>query len=111
MMRPSPFVSSLHQMTSTHRSCPAGECRCPSSSATPSPDNTTIFGKELAMSFALFAALALAAEPFPYREVTLDNGLKVLSLEDQSAPVVAVHLWYHVGAKDEAAGRQGFAHM
>src|SRR5438067_1519315 len=24
---------------------------------------------------------------------------------------VPVHLWYHVGAKDEQAGRQGFAHM
>jgi predicted Zn-dependent peptidase len=41
----------------------------------------------------------------------LDNGLRVISLEDHSAPIVAVQLWYHVGSKDEQADRQGFAHM
>ena len=46
-----------------------------------------------------------------YRETVLDNGLKVISVEDFSAPVVAVHLWYHVGSKDEHPARQGFAHM
>ena len=49
--------------------------------------------------------------PFPYKEIVLDNGLRVLSLEDPGSGVVAVQLWYHVGAKDEQAGRQGFAHM
>ncbi len=51
------------------------------------------------------------AEPFPYKEMVLDNGLRVLSLEDPGSGVVAVQLWYHVGAKDEQPGRQGFAHM
>ncbi|MBP8098634.1 MAG: insulinase family protein, partial [Arenimonas sp.] len=27
------------------------------------------------------------------------------------APIVAVNLWYHVGSKDEAPGRSGFAHL
>lgn len=51
------------------------------------------------------------AEKFDYREVVLDNGLRVISLEDFSCPIVAVNLWYHVGSKDEDPERQGFAHM
>lgn len=47
----------------------------------------------------------------PFEETVLDNGLRVISLEDHSAPIVAVQLWYHVGSKDEQADRQGFAHM
>jgi predicted Zn-dependent peptidase len=30
---------------------------------------------------------------------------------DRKASVVAVNVWYHVGAKDEARGRSGFAHL
>jgi zinc protease len=48
---------------------------------------------------------------FDYRQITLDNGLKVITLEDFSCPIVAVQLWYHVGSKDERPDRQGFAHM
>lgn len=48
---------------------------------------------------------------FDYRQTNLDNGLTVISLEDFSCPIVAVHLWYHVGSKDEDPERQGFAHM
>lgn len=48
---------------------------------------------------------------FDYRQIELDNGLKVITLEDRSCPIVAVHLWYHVGSKDENEERQGFAHM
>ncbi|MGQ0553656.1 MAG: M16 family metallopeptidase [Planctomycetota bacterium] len=47
----------------------------------------------------------------PFEEVVLENGLRVISLEDKSAPIVAVQLWYHVGSKDEQPDRQGFAHM
>ena len=49
--------------------------------------------------------------PFPFKEIVLDNGLKVVSLEDFSCPIVAVQVWYHVGSKNEQPGRQGFAHM
>ena len=30
---------------------------------------------------------------------------------DDSTPIVHVELWYHVGSKDEKAGRTGFAHL
>ncbi len=50
-------------------------------------------------------------KPFDYRETVLDNGLRVISLEDFSCPIVAVQVWYHVGSKNEEPDRQGFAHM
>jgi zinc protease len=48
---------------------------------------------------------------FPYRESVLKNGLRVITLEDRSCPIVAVQVWYHVGSKDEHPDRQGFAHL
>lgn len=45
------------------------------------------------------------------QEHTLGNGLKLLMHEDHSVPVAAVEVWYHVGSKDERAGRSGFAHL
>lgn len=74
----------------------------------------------VAVALAAVCALALSTTAvaddkssgkFDYRELTLDNGLKVISLEDFSCPMVAVQLWYHVGSKDEQIDRQGFAHM
>ncbi|MHC5060631.1 MAG: M16 family metallopeptidase, partial [Planctomycetota bacterium] len=53
-----------------------------------------------------------AAKPlFDYRQIELDNGLQVITLEDFSCPIVAVQVWYHVGSKNEQPDRQGFAHM
>ena len=42
---------------------------------------------------------------------TLPNGLRVLMVEDHSAPVINLQMWYHVGSKDEQTGRTGFAHL
>jgi zinc protease len=41
----------------------------------------------------------------------LKNGLTVVMHRDESTPVVAVNTWYHVGSKNEVAGRTGFAHL
>jgi zinc protease len=41
----------------------------------------------------------------------LPNGLRVVLNEDHSAPLVAINVWYHVGSKNERAGRTGFAHL
>jgi len=46
-----------------------------------------------------------------YTMTTLPNGLKVVLLEDHSAPIVHAELWYHVGSKNEKPGRTGFAHL
>ncbi|GAA4857630.1 pitrilysin family protein [Luteimonas vadosa] len=52
-----------------------------------------------------------AAVDIAYQEFTLPNGLRVIVHEDHKAPIVAVNIWYHVGSKDEPAGRSGFAHL
>ena len=41
----------------------------------------------------------------------LPNGLEVILHEDHRTPIVTVNLWYHVGSKDEPAGKNGFAHL
>ena len=72
----------------------------------------------LALSGIAAAPMAWAAPPsaadgvdIPYETFTLPNGLRVVVHTDRKAPIVAVNLWYHVGSKDEPAGRTGFAHL
>ena len=50
-------------------------------------------------------------KPLEYKETKLPNGLTVITHEDHSTPVTNLQLWYHVGSKDEKAGRTGFAHL
>jgi zinc protease len=47
----------------------------------------------------------------PFDKFVLDNGLRVIFHRDETSPLVAVDLWYHVGSKDEQPGRTGFAHL
>ena len=47
----------------------------------------------------------------PSRTHVLDNGMRVVSHEDRSSPIVAVHLMYHAGSADERPGRTGLAHL
>ena len=35
----------------------------------------------------------------------------MLAIENHKSPVVAIQVWYHVGGKDDPAGRSGFAHL
>ncbi len=47
----------------------------------------------------------------PFETYKLANGLTVILSQDRSTPTVVVDVWYHVGSKNEVAGRTGFAHM
>ncbi len=47
----------------------------------------------------------------PTQTTRLPNGLELVLHEDHRAPLVTVNLWYHVGSKDEAEHRHGFAHL
>jgi zinc protease len=46
-----------------------------------------------------------------YEKYVLSNGLEVILHQDKRLPVVAVNVWYHVGAFHEPPGRSGFAHL
>ena len=47
----------------------------------------------------------------PIEQQRLENGLRVLLSRDETAPIVAVNLWYDVGSKHERPGKTGFAHL
>ncbi len=49
--------------------------------------------------------------PIEYKESFLPNGLRIITHEDHSTPVVNLQMWFHVGSKDEKAGKTGFAHL
>ncbi|RZK52918.1 MAG: insulinase family protein [Pedobacter sp.] len=46
-----------------------------------------------------------------FNRFTLANGLKVLVHEDPTTPMAVLNILYDVGARDEEAGRTGFAHL
>lgn len=49
--------------------------------------------------------------PINVKQYKLKNGLTVVMHQDRSTPIVAVNMFYHVGSKNEAKGRTGFAHL
>lgn len=72
--------------------------------------------KRLAILAAAVLALAIPSSAqdqlaLDYEVFTLDNGLRVILVEDHSAPVVAIDVWYHVGGANDPPGRSGFAHL
>jgi zinc protease len=42
---------------------------------------------------------------------TLDNGLRVLLIEDSRSPIVSFQVWYRVGSRNEHRGATGIAHF
>jgi zinc protease len=67
----------------------------------------------LAVALLLLGALAptAAAAADGVVAATLDNGLRVLLLEDQRSPIVSFQVWYRVGSRNEARGATGIAHF
>ena len=52
-----------------------------------------------------------AQQRIEYEDYRLDNGLRVILVEDHSVPVVTIDLWYNVGSGRESRERSGFAHL
>jgi zinc protease len=46
-----------------------------------------------------------------FTEYDLPNGMHVILHQDNTTPIVAVSILYHVGSKNEVPGRTGFAHF
>lgn len=66
--------------------------------------------------FLLFSAACLwvptaGAGQGDLHERALDNGMRVIILEDHRAPTVASMVWYRAGSMDESAGTTGVAHV
>jgi zinc protease len=54
---------------------------------------------------------ALALSSGQVRETILPNGLKVLTKEVHTAPVVSFNIWYKVGSRNEVPGKTGISHF
>src|SRR5262249_21652304 len=68
-----------------------------------------IFVAFLSIVVLLAASVASAADRVVAS--TLDNGLRVLLLEDHRSPIVSFQVWYRVGSRDELRGATGIAHF
>lgn len=64
------------------------------------------------IGFLGFSSLSVTAQDkIEFKEFTLDNGLQVILHKDNTTPIVAVNVFYHVGSKNERPDRTGFAHF
>ncbi len=67
----------------------------------------------LILLLAIFPYLGAMAQQgrIKFTEYDLPNGLHVILHQDNTTPIVAVSILYHVGSKNEVPGRTGFAHF
>lgn len=67
------------------------------------------------LTFALLAFLFVKASAqtgkISFTEFKLKNGLHVILHQNNSTPIVAINVMYHVGSKNEKPDRTGFAHF
>jgi zinc protease len=59
----------------------------------------------------MLSVIASSLQAAQVQEFVLDNGLKVLLLEDHKSPAVTFQVWYRVGARNEKDGKSGLAHF
>src|SRR5574337_236015 len=65
----------------------------------------------IVLCLLLSQGLADAQVAARVKESAIENGLKILLLEEHKAPVVTVHVWYRVGARNEQPGTTGLSHL
>src|SRR5262249_61055517 len=64
-----------------------------------------------ALTVADLQAQAARNVKVDFKETTLKNGLWVITVEDHTAPVIALSITYNVGSRNERQGRTGFTHL
>lgn len=67
--------------------------------------------KTLPIIILFLLCLAARAQGIEVKEHVLDNGLKVLIVEDHKAPTATFQVWYRVGSRDEGIGKTGLSHL
>uniref|UniRef100_UPI0035942548 M16 family metallopeptidase n=1 Tax=Aquiflexum sp. TaxID=1872584 RepID=UPI0035942548 len=66
----------------------------------------------LSLLLGVFIILSSTAQnKIEFREFTVDNGLHVIMHQDNSTPIVANNVFYHVGSKNENPQKTGYAHF
>jgi zinc protease len=65
----------------------------------------------LLMCVLLISGTLAAQNKIEFKEFKLDNGLHVIMHKDNTTPIVATSVLYHVGSKNENPERTGFAHF
>lgn len=70
-------------------------------------------GRRIAIALALVLLLLVpgTGAGVEVLERTLENGLKVLLVEEHKAPVATLHVWYRVGSRNERLGATGLSHL
>jgi len=65
----------------------------------------------LLLGLMLPAAAQVKLPQLKIIDTKLDNGLRVIIVPDNSAPVYAINVTYNTGSRNEKKGRTGFAHL
>jgi zinc protease len=65
----------------------------------------------LALAFCALGPSTAGSLTYPVQETVLDNGLKVLMLENRKSPIATFQVWYRVGSRNEVDGKSGLAHF
>ena len=56
-------------------------------------------------------AKSISAPAIEFTQWTLDNGLRVIAVQDDTTSTVTTSMWYDIGSKMDPEGRSGFAHL
>lgn len=64
--------------------------------------------RALLLIFVLIIPFSASAD---VQEFMLENGLKVIFIEDHKIPIANFQIWYKVGSLDEPAGKSGISHF
>lgn len=67
--------------------------------------------KKIIALFFVTTLILFAQKKIDFVEYDLDNGLHVILHQDDSTPIIAITVFYHVGSKNEQPDRTGFAHF
>ncbi|MEW6067841.1 MAG: pitrilysin family protein [Nitrospirota bacterium] len=59
----------------------------------------------------LILLLPVTVYPAEVKEYKLENGLKILIIEERKAPVATFQVWYRAGSVHEPAGKSGLSHL
>jgi len=65
----------------------------------------------LALAMSVASGFRANAKVFDPNTFTLDNGMQVVVVVNDRAPIVSHMVWYKVGAADEPPGKSGIAHF